>query len=91
IAMVDSEHKNKRKCSYKHMSNMTNFSRETRRYLDERFPGRGIDRACPITWSARSPDLNPLDYYLWGHIKSIVYKTSIDNIEILCQRIEDGC
>ncbi|KMQ82698.1 hypothetical protein RF55_22113 [Lasius niger] len=67
------------------------FSREARRYLDERFPGRWIGRAGPIAWPARSPDLNPLDYYLWGHLKSIVYKTSIDNVEIFRQRVEDGC
>ena len=24
-------------------------------------------------WRARSPDLNPLDYFLWGYLKSKVY------------------
>ncbi|EFN73558.1 hypothetical protein EAG_11370, partial [Camponotus floridanus] len=91
IAMMDSGHKNKRKSLYKYRSDMTDFSREARRYLDERFPGRWIGCAGPIVWPARSPDLNRLNYYLWGHLKSIVYKTSIDNVEILRQRVEDGC
>ena len=26
-----------------------------------------------IGWPARSPDLNPCDYFLWGHLKSKVY------------------
>jgi hypothetical protein len=27
----------------------------------------------PATWPLRSPDLTPLNYYLWGHMKSLVY------------------
>ena len=39
---------------------------------------------------ARSPDLNPLDFHLRGHLKSIVHATSIENAEILRNRIEQG-
>ena len=39
-----------------------------------------------FAWAARSPDLNPLDF----HLKSIVYATSIENAEILRNRIEQG-
>ena len=34
------------------------------------FPGKLISRRGNIHWSARSPDLKPLDFYLWGDIKS---------------------
>jgi len=27
----------------------------------------------------RSPDLTPLDYYLWGHMKTLVYETKVDS------------
>ena len=37
-----------------------------------------------------SPNLNPLDFHLWGYLKSIVYATSIENAEILRNRIEQG-
>ena len=43
-------------------------------YLNERFPNRWIGRGSTVPWPARSPDLNVCDYFLWGHIKSIVYK-----------------
>ena len=43
-----------------------------------------------VAWSARFPDLNPLDFHLWGHLKSIVYATSIESAEILRNRIEQG-
>jgi hypothetical protein len=26
-----------------------------------------------VAWPARSPDLNPLDFFLWGCMKSRVY------------------
>ena len=44
----------------------------------------------PIDRPVRSPGLNPLDFYLWGHLKSIVYATSIENAEILRNRIEQS-
>jgi len=26
-----------------------------------------------------SPDLTPLDYYIWGHMKTLVYETKVDS------------
>jgi len=26
-----------------------------------------------VQWPPRSPDLTPLDYFLWGHLKTVVY------------------
>ena len=49
-----------------------------------------VGRGGPTAWPARSPDLNPLDFHLWGHLKSIVYATSIGHAEILRNRIEQG-
>ena len=28
------------------------------------------------------PDLNPMDFYLWGHLKSFVYSTPVTNINV---------
>ncbi|KYN32135.1 hypothetical protein ALC56_13513, partial [Trachymyrmex septentrionalis] len=39
----------------------------------------------------RSPDLNPLDYFLWGHPKSLVYTTPIENENNLRNRIVALC
>ena len=38
----------------------------------------------------RSPDLNPLDFYLWGYIKTKVYRTKPRRIDELKQRITDS-
>ncbi|KYN39183.1 hypothetical protein ALC56_06609 [Trachymyrmex septentrionalis] len=39
----------------------------------------------------RSPDLNPLDYFLGGHLKSLVYTIPIDNKNDLRNRIVASC
>ncbi|XP_019699317.2 uncharacterized protein LOC109504329 [Harpegnathos saltator] len=56
---------------FQHDGAPAHFCRETREFLDQRFPqDRWMDRGSPITWPARSPDLNVLDYFVWDHIKS---------------------
>ena len=55
--------------------------------LNERFPDAWIGRGGPIPWPPRSPDLSPLDFFLWGYIKNIVYAEKIRNIQQLQERI----
>lgn len=52
-------------------------------FLNEQFPGRWMGRYGPIRWPARSPDLNPLDFFLWGHCKERVYQTLPEDLEEL--------
>ena len=46
---------------------------ESLAWLQQRFPDRLISRRCDPQWSPHSPDLNPLDFYLWGYLKDRVY------------------
>jgi len=48
------------------------YFRRVREILDECFPDRWIGRGSPIVWQARSPDLNVLDYFVWGYVKAAV-------------------
>lgn len=48
-------------------------ARETMNLLRERFEERIISRHGPINWPPRSCDLTPLDFFLWGYVKSLVY------------------
>lgn len=41
--------------------------------LHERFEGRVISRRGDVNWPPRSCDLTPLDFFLWGFLKSQVY------------------
>lgn len=36
-----------------------------------------------MKWSLRLPDMNPLDNFLWCHLKNIVYDTTPANIQEL--------
>jgi hypothetical protein len=41
-----------------------------KRRVEDPFPGRIISKGL---WPPRSPDLSPLDFFLCGHLKSVVY------------------
>jgi hypothetical protein len=50
---------------------------------------RTISRHFPHPWPARSPDLNPCDYYLWSHLKDKVYHGHLPHtVEELKEKIK---
>jgi hypothetical protein len=49
--------------------------------------GRGGPTVCPPRW----PDWNPLDFYLWGNMESIVSAAPVDNEDTLQHRIAHAC
>lgn len=61
-----------------------------RNYLNERFPENWMGTYGPVLWPPRSPCLNPLDYFLWGHLQNKVYYNHCNNIQELRQRIIDA-
>ena len=63
------------------------WSRAVRKWLDRKFPGRWIGRGGPVRWPARSPDLTPCDFFLWGFLKSKVYGTRPRDMEELRERL----
>jgi hypothetical protein len=55
-----------------------------------RYPDSWIGRGGPIHWPARSPDLTPLDYFLWGHVKNYVYREPVNSLEQLDDRLHEA-
>ena len=55
--------------------------------LNASFPNSWLGRGGPVAWPLRSPDLTPLDYYIWGHMKTLVYETNVDSRAALRDRI----
>ena len=52
-------------------------------------PGRTIGRGLANNWPARSPDLTPCDFFLWGYLKMELRKLEPHpNMAVLEQRIE---
>lgn len=65
------------------------YGAQVRQYLNSTFPGRWIGRgSTTIAWPARSPDLTPLDFYVWGTLKDKVYSAQIQSREQLLARID---
>lgn len=66
------------------------YGAQVRRWLNLNYRYRWIGRNGPIAWPPRSPDLTPLDFYVWGYMKSEVYAVEIQTREQLLIRIENA-
>ena len=76
---------------FQHDGAPAHASRAVCEYLDACFPNKWLGRNGPIAWPARSPDLNPIDWFLWGRIKSLVYATNVESRDQLLPRIQAAC
>ena len=61
-------------------------ARETVELLQAATPGF----ISPALWPPNSPDLNPLDYKIWGFMQDKVYSVKIRDVNHLRQRIKDA-
>ena len=59
-------------------------------YVEYTFPNRWRGHFGPVPWHARSPDLTHLDFYLCGHMNSLIYETPVESEMDLVGRIVDG-
>lgn len=77
---------------YQHDGCPAHTVRSVREFLDSQYPRRWIGRLGPVAWPPRSPDLTPMDFYFWGHMKSLVYdkRAPVTSREELIQRIESA-
>ncbi|GFX43847.1 putative LOC100569746 [Trichonephila clavipes] len=65
-------------------------ARATIDLLKDTFGDRLISRFVPVNWPPRSCDLTPLDYFLWGYVKSLVYADkpqTLDHLEDNIRRV----
>ena len=46
-----------------------------------------ISPFADIPWPPRSPDLTPMEFFLWGYLKSKVYETAPPTISALKENI----
>lgn len=45
----------------------------------------------PVEWPVRSPDLNLMDFFLQGYLRTLAYSSAINNLVDSRQRIENRC
>ena len=63
------------------------YGTNVRNLLDRTFPNKWIGRRGPIEWPPRSPDLSPMDFFMWGYLRDKVYSTKPVSVEDLKERI----
>ena len=63
------------------------YAVSVRKWLDEHFPDRRIDRRGFVEWPARSPELTPLDFFLWGVLKNQVFSDKPKTLNDLKEKI----
>ena len=76
---------------FQHDGAPAHFSSPVRNWLDMEYPGRWIGRGGPVLWPPRSPDLTPLDFFLWGHLKELVYRDLVTTESDLVARLHAAC
>ena len=67
------------------------YHRDVRAYLDGHLPNRWVGRRGSTEYPPRSPDLTPMDFFKWGHVKHKVYTTKPATINELRAAIEREC
>ena len=53
---------------FQHDGASAHYETRGRAWLDGKLEDRWMGRGGPIPWPARSPDLSPLDFWLWGYL-----------------------
>ena len=58
-------------------------------WLQQNLPKRWIGKDGLLEWPPRSPDLSPVDIFLWGYVKGNVFSTQPRNIDDLKGSIDE--
>jgi hypothetical protein len=71
---------------YMHDGTLAHFSHAVGDVLSNTYHDQWIGTRGPTAWPPCLPFLNPLDFYLWGHLKVLVYADKNQTVDA-CQTI----
>ena len=71
----------RRQMYYQHDGAPPHFSQIIRQYLNHKFQNRWIGHDGAQNWPPWSPDLNPLDYHVWGYMRAKMYAQKVSMTE----------
>ena len=57
------------------------YATPVRTFLDQTFPSRWLGRRGAIEWLPRSPDLTPMDFFVWRVVKDEVDARKPSNVQ----------
>ena len=67
---------------FQHDGPSAHYETRVRAWLDGKLEDRWMGRGGPIPWPARSPDLSPLDFWLWSY-QNKVYANAVTTLDEL--------
>ena len=73
---------------FQHKRAPTHFHRNAPQYLNNAFSKRWMESNGPTAWPPSSPDMTPFDFFLWGYLKSLIYKTPVESEMDLVARMD---
>lgn len=76
---------------FQHDGATAHTTQETLAYLRQYFDDRVISLHSQPEFPPRSPDLTLLDFFAFPHLKNTIFKTRINTIEELRERIQQEC
>jgi hypothetical protein len=76
---------------FKHHGAEAQFSPAVRNVFKCTFHNGWISRGGPTAWPPCSPVLNPLDFYVWGHLKPFAFSAPAHKVDTLHQHIVNAC
>ena len=91
VLLEDIPLQTRREMWYQHDGCPAHSARRATACVENTFPNRWIGRGGPVKWPARSPDFSPLDFFLWGKLKDIVYRDVPTTPEDMQHRITAAC
>lgn len=59
------------------------FSIAVGEHLQRTFGQIWVGRCEPVSWPVSLLDLNPLDFFIWGYLKTVMYAISVNDLEDL--------
>jgi hypothetical protein len=73
-----------------HDGTSPHFLRTVRQHLNQTFGEQWLGHGDPVNWPARFFDINPLDFWLWGPLKTLVYSAPVSDLGVLQERVENS-
>lgn len=64
-------------------------SNDTRHWLNDHFVN-WIGIGGPVSWPTRSPDLNPLDFFVWPNLKRIINRIRPATLDALRELVQEN-
>ncbi|KZC04452.1 hypothetical protein WN55_04258, partial [Dufourea novaeangliae] len=75
---------------YQHDGCPSYYAHVVRQVLFKQFPNRWIGCGGEFLWPPRSPDLTPLEYFLWDALKDMVHREPTITPENMKERIREA-